>query len=80
MVCVDWSRLQVLRRDPEKRMGTIRGGQVKDRRKALRMRAIVDLARNALNEGASTKDAANLLRMEFVPLHVALRIVAGRIV
>lgn len=61
-------------------MGTLRGIQVKDRRKAKRMRAIVDLARNALNEGASAKDAANLLRMEFVPLHVALRIVAGRII
>lgn len=53
---------------------------MKERRKSLRMRAIVDLARSALNEGGSTKDAANLLRMEFVPLHVALRIVAGKVV
>jgi hypothetical protein len=72
--------MQVMRSHDQDRMGTLRGIQVKDRRKAKRMRAIVDLARNALNEGASTKDAANLLRMEFVPLHVALRIVAGRIV
>jgi len=53
---------------------------VKDRRTAKRMRAIVDFVRDAVNQGYDRQEAANLLRMEFVPLHVALRVLAGRVI
>lgn len=51
-----------------------------DRRKSKRMRVIVDFARDAINQGGSKREAADLLRMEFVPLHVALRVLAGRVI
>ena len=53
---------------------------MKDRRTAKRMRAIVDFVRDAVNQGYDRKEAANTLRMEFVPLHVALRVLAGRVI
>lgn len=53
---------------------------MKDRRTAKRMRAIVDFVRDAVNQGYDRQEAANLLRMEFVPLHVALRVLAGRVI